>query len=186
MTLARLLAAVLVVCSLPAFAQDQPKGGPIDHNVFSFDFPCFAPPSEPWRIFPDRHADLGSAQNPRYQFWLARPELECRPDVSLTKKGFAIPGDLRSCSQRPDADATCHIVRSYFMHTLPNGEAAHVDMPVNDLDLVGPTCYAIRSYVVARDSKDSDSTHPAGYSTCQPSNRYRVKRADLRVVSGDR
>ena len=25
---------------------------------------------------------------------------------------------------------------------------------------------AIRSYVVARDSKDSDSTHPVGYSTC--------------------
>jgi len=48
------------------------------------------------------------------------------------------------------------------------------------------TCFTMRSYVVARDSKDSDSTHPAGYSTCQPSNRYQVKSADLRVVSGDR
>jgi len=35
-------------------------------------------------------------------------------------------------------------------------------------------CYAIRSYVVARDSKDSDATHLAGYSTCRPANRYRV------------
>ena len=37
------------------------------------------------------------------------------------------------------------------------------------------TCFTIRSYVVARDSKNSDSTHPAGYSTCQPASRYRLK-----------
>lgn len=36
-------------------------------------------------------------------------------------------------------------------------------------------CYAIRSYVVARDSKDSDSVHPVSYSTCQPASRYRLK-----------
>ena len=35
-------------------------------------------------------------------------------------------------------------------------------------------CYSIRSYVVARDSKDSDATHLVGYSTCRPANRYRV------------
>lgn len=40
-------------------------------------------------------------------------------------------------------------------------------------------CYAIRSYVVARDDKDSDSTHPAGYSTCQSARRYQLKNADL-------
>ena len=51
---------------------------------------------------------------------------------------------------------------------------------------VDSTCYAIRSYVVARDSKDSDSTHPAGYSTCRPSDRYSVKTAEIRVVTGDR
>ena len=37
------------------------------------------------------------------------------------------------------------------------------------------TCYAIRSYVVARDSKDSDSTHPVGYSTCRRASRYHLK-----------
>jgi|SRR5579862_235822 len=37
------------------------------------------------------------------------------------------------------------------------------------------TCYTMRSYVVARDSKDSDSTHPINYSTCQPASKYRVK-----------
>jgi len=43
------------------------------------------------------------------------------------------------------------------------------------------TCYAIRAYVVARDSKDSDSTHPVRYSTCLPANRYRLKTADAKA-----
>ena len=42
-------------------------------------------------------------------------------------------------------------------------------------------CYTIRSYVVARDSKNSDSVHPVGYSTCQPAGRYRLKSAEIRV-----
>ena len=42
-------------------------------------------------------------------------------------------------------------------------------------------CYKIRSYVVARDSKDSDSVHPVGYSTCQPSTRYRLRTTDQKL-----
>ncbi len=57
------------------------------------------------------------------------------------------------------------------------------DLKLDALD-TDTTCFAIRSYVVARDSKDSDSTHPAGYSTCQPSNRYRVRSAEIRLDSG--
>ena len=45
------------------------------------------------------------------------------------------------------------------------------------------TCLKIRSYVVARDSKDSDSTHLVSYSTCQPASRYRLKTTDLRSGS---
>jgi hypothetical protein len=47
-------------------------------------------------------------------------------------------------------------------------------------------CYSIRSYVVARDDKDSDSTHPVGSSTCQPASRYRVKKALVEAGSSDR
>jgi len=36
-------------------------------------------------------------------------------------------------------------------------------------------CYAIRSYVVARDSKHSDSVHPVGYTTCVPASRYQLR-----------
>ena len=59
-------------------------------------------------------------------------------------------------------------------------------LTLRQLQANDPTCYTIRSYVVARDSKDSDSTHPAGYSTCLPSDRYHVKTAEMRVVVGDR
>jgi hypothetical protein len=45
------------------------------------------------------------------------------------------------------------------------------------------TCYAIRSYVVARDEKDSDSTHLVHYSVCQPANRYRLRTAQMETQS---
>jgi hypothetical protein len=38
----------------------------------------------------------------------------------------------------------------------------------------GSLCYAMRSYKVARDDPHSDSTHAAGYSTCQPATRFHV------------
>jgi hypothetical protein len=43
------------------------------------------------------------------------------------------------------------------------------------------TCYTLRAYIVARDSKHSDSTHPVGYSTCHPATRYRLKTADAHL-----
>jgi hypothetical protein len=39
-------------------------------------------------------------------------------------------------------------------------------------------CYAMRSYKVARDNPDSDSTHAVGYSTCQPAARFRTHTID--------
>jgi hypothetical protein len=48
------------------------------------------------------------------------------------------------------------------------------------------TCFTMRSYVVARDSKDSDSTHPTGYSTCQPASKYRVRTTQQGPVVQDR
>jgi hypothetical protein len=38
---------------------------------------------------------------------------------------------------------------------------------INPSGLLGePVCFSIRSYQVARDDPQSDSTHPVGYSTC--------------------
>lgn len=39
------------------------------------------------------------------------------------------------------------------------------------------TCYTLRTYRVARESPDSDSTRPAGYSTCQRATRFQLKTA---------
>jgi hypothetical protein len=36
-------------------------------------------------------------------------------------------------------------------------------------------CYTMRSYIVARENRDSDSTKPVGYSICQPSSKYELK-----------
>jgi hypothetical protein len=36
-------------------------------------------------------------------------------------------------------------------------------------------CYMMRSYIVAREDRDSDSTRLVGYSTCQPSLNYELR-----------
>lgn len=45
-------------------------------------------------------------------------------------------------------------------------------------------CYTIHSLKVARDSKDSDATHPVSSSTCLPANQYQTRSAVLRNSSG--
>jgi hypothetical protein len=144
MTLARLLAAALVICSSPAFAQDQqvPKGA---NWVFPFSFDAASTPSEPWRIIPNR-ADSDHGQD------LLNPMRRDQYHFDQIK------GDPR--------------LRHFKLESLDR-----------DADT---TCYAIRSYVVVRDSNDSDSTHPAGYSTCQPAARYRLKTTEIRSGSQDR
>lgn len=55
------------------------------------------------------------------------------------------------------------------------------------LPLSGDTlCYKMRSNVVARDRKDSDSVHPASYSTCQLASRYRLRKTQMRTNSSSR
>lgn len=65
-----------------------------------------------------------------------------------------------------------------FVMTTPEmGSKGIVVLPDGPL-AADMTCLAIRSYVVKRDSKDSDSVHPAGYTTCVPAARFRLKTAD--------
>jgi hypothetical protein len=45
---------------------------------------------------------------------------------------------------------------------------------------IDSTCYSIRSYVVERDEKNSDSTHLVRSSTCVPATKYSVKTTELR------
>lgn len=72
-------------------------------------------------------------------------------------------------------------------HKYPNGRyfimnGEKIIVPDWDGQLTSDvTCYTMRSYRVARDSKNSDSTHPAGYTTCQPTSRYRLKTTEQRI-----
>jgi hypothetical protein len=135
MTLTHLLAAALVVCSLPAVAQDGKPTPERDRSQPDQSSSEAVITLEPWRIIPNQAVGL-----------------------------------------RPEQSPLDRIADQY--------SRARYTALVDALD-AGPTCYAIRSYVVARDSKDSDSTHPAGYSTCRPSERYQVRTAEMRVQTAD-
>ena len=82
-----------------------------------------------------------------------------------------IRADQFQLFSHPDGINLSHII-------LPPEVRAHV-LTLGQSDV---TCYSIRTYRVTRDDPESDSTRPAGYSTCQPAARFHVKDArDSRV-----
>jgi len=66
-----------------------------------------------------------------------------------------------------------------ILQDVPNSLAENSLVSQDNQILPEVTCLKIRSYVVARDSKDSDATHLVHYSTCQPSNRYRLRTVEM-------
>ncbi len=157
MTLTRLLFAALVVCSTLAFAQTKTGSLAVSEQA-SANQPAAAASSEPWKFIPNQLADASSGTDP-----LTRLQID-------KYKVFRSNTNTRTLLLGPEADAG--MVLSGL-----NG--------IDGLDGV-TTCLKIRSYVVARDAKDSDSTHPVSYSTCQPSTRYRVRTTEIRSGSVDR
>jgi hypothetical protein len=155
MTLTRLLATALVVCSTLAFAQTKADSLAVSAQA-SASQSATAASSEPWKFIPNQLADASSGKDP-----LNRLQID-------KYKVFRSNTNKRTLLLGPDADA------GMILSGLGG-----------DLDGV-TTCLMIRSYVVARDSKDSDSTHPVSYSTCQPSTRYRVRTTEIRSGSVDR
>ena len=51
------------------------------------------------------------------------------------------------------------------------------DSSILSLDDRESSCVYMRTYRVKREARDSDVTHPAGYTTCVPVARFLVKRA---------
>jgi hypothetical protein len=176
MTLARLLPAALVLCSLPVFAQDQQsriarpltppcressvRGCPVVGSVLNdrsffldLNWATAATPEEPWKIVPNQPSDDITVKDPIDRLQIGK------------FKVFRSKTETRTLLVGPEADAGMFLT-----------------------GMEGPdgTCYAIRSYVVARDSKDSDSTHPVSYSTCQPAKRYVLRTTDMRSGPVDR
>jgi hypothetical protein len=100
----------------------------------------------------------------------SEPVMKARPtaDSPKTDERSAVitpanPGvpDFR-LTQSPNAGTRSHRLQGPILRTLPAGRGM---------------CYAMRSYIVARDAPGSDATHIAKYTTCTPASAFQVKRA---------
>ena len=193
MTLARLLAAALLLCSLSAFAQDRqvqdsqsstplcteswtgcPVEGPVlgnkNLNFFFFAWTIGATPAEPWRIIPIRPADLSFGQIPPYKPGL--PQVEYVRYFGWKVYGLVTgPIYSYSSSQLPETDAHWQPV---FYFTVDPACLGLCPRPAR------PVCYAILGHVAARDSRNSDPMQPAGYTTCQEALRNQSKTTETR------
>jgi hypothetical protein len=168
MPLARLAAALVFVCSSFAFSQttqEHPRVLPSNSDqptqFLSSLGTVTPPPSEPWRIIPEQ---------PQANFAIAPLTT---PSTDLANAN-AMEEQANILLATAEADH-----KRTFKFTTPDGKLMVVTLPPEQSE--GPTCYSIRSYQVARDSKDSDATHAVGESTCLPSSRYGVHTADQHV-----
>ena len=114
--------------------------------------PPAATPSEPWRILPKPDNNVQQV-----------PGLRIPPAVAPSEPWRILP--------RPDWDKGRVVITPKIG---PEGIIVSSDGSL----AAGTTCYAIRSYVVAPDAKDTESVHPDGYSTCIPANNFRLKTPD--------
>jgi hypothetical protein len=97
---------------------------------------------------------VSAAEQPQPSLY--SPALSVKPDW-LNRAAEAIPIDKsHPANGRPKFD-------------LRNLGSIHL---AEDGDKV---CYTMRSYIVARENKGSDSTKLVGYSICQPSSKYELK-----------
>jgi hypothetical protein len=155
MTLARLLAAAFLICCVSALAQgQQSQSSPVADNALVSGLTDFK---------------ASTASEP----WRIFPKS---------------PADLGFGQSPLDRIRLGHDDRSQLEDVPDYRNFELIRPPLTILALDGPledepTCYAIRSYVVARDSKDSDSTHRVSYSTCQPAARYQLKTTEMRSVT---
>jgi len=155
MTPTRLLASALLICPALALAQTKADSLPGSDQPAATSKPATAASSEPWKFIPKQPADATAERNPVDRLQIDK------------YKVFRFKTDARTLLLGPDADAGMFL--------------SSIDGQVGG-DAI---CYKIRSYVVARDSKNSDSTHPVSYSTCQPAARYQLRTTEIRSGSTD-
>ena len=95
--------------------------------------------------------------------------------------------DVPSAADQPNRINTDHCTVG------PNTSAGNSDA-AGDRIALGPysqlgdgnVCYAILSYLVARDSKDSDSVHPVSSTTCAPAKRTQLRKVEIQPRQLDR
>jgi hypothetical protein len=166
MHFSRLLPIILLTCVVPASAQirEQTNSSAIPAPNDDAGQSPVHKQGEPWRIIPDSSTSRGA--------------IRFKNDAGSVPYPKTAPGEgFRLFLNTPAWPKPTVVVR-------PDGQSATIVLPGGEY--VGdPICYSIRSYLVARDEKDSDSTHPVGSSTCQPARRYGVKNAQTNPGSAD-
>ena len=148
MTISRLLSAVLLVCSLSAFAQQQTESLAGQTKTADESKPGEVTFSKPSLLIPKHQLNPEWLQDP--------PKYETVQD------------------------------QNGIQHFSAESQTQAFVGPPGVQFLTGGLCYAIRSYVVAHDEKDSDSTHLVKASTCQPARRFHLKSAESREQSINR
>ena len=97
------------------------------------------------------------------------------PEKPAASPQLSRPSDVQANGLRKDARA--NDARLNYAVTVGQND----NDSDNDNDA---TCYTIRAYRVSRVSPGSDTTKPAGYSTCQRANRFQFKTAvDSREIA---
>jgi hypothetical protein len=96
--------------------------------------------------------------------WSISPNLEATANVPQDPLARLETSEPPKYRNDPPQDK-----RTFFFPSPGNG------FVISPGALADNSCFAIRSYVMARDRKDSDSTHLAGYTTCVPSSKYHVR-----------
>jgi hypothetical protein len=159
MTSARLLAVVLLLCPLLSLAQEKQQA-PISDPSFAGTglarSTSRVTDSDMSKVFPGQ----GLEASPASSSSVGQPDVQHKADAlaaAATRFLAAHPFDPNS--------------QTVTLKVSPDGRILTWDLE--------ESCYAIRSYVVARDDKDSDSTHRVGSSTCRPASRYHVRNADV-------
>jgi len=153
MTLTRLLAVTLLFCTSPAFAQDQRSStSPNADHIPS------SSTNQSQLVTPAEPWRIG----PRTSW-----DFTSKSDIGIAADGFRFdPSKIDFGNDHSKS----------MVEVMPN------PAPRDGRADADNTCYVIGSYLVARDSTDSDSTHVTGYSTCQPASRYRLKATDEEPV----
>jgi|SRR5882724_7790974 len=99
--------------------------------------------------------------------------------IAVSSVGVATAEDQLSQTEHSSATVVTH--NSSSIVTSPADSSATYSFPRSGkrMQILNPnvdaTCFTMRTYVVQRDDRDSDTVHPVSYSTCQPSPRYEVK-----------
>jgi hypothetical protein len=85
-------------------------------------------------------------------------------------RGSVAPSDLRNSAAQASPIGKFHPANERLhKFDLRNLGSVHIE---EDRDNV---CYTMRSYIVARENRNSDSTKLVGYSTCQTSSKYELR-----------